>query len=161
MSDNLIRDADSVSELPKFGSWISYLYTITTCRTIVKLARSLQAAAAWPGVHSGDSYLYTITKQETILKLPTGPAHAPGGPLRGPGQLLSLFHRTCKYKLQVHDPPCLHPWIQILVSNIRFPQYFKLDKYAIIVGRRTTYALPNEPTSQRLHSHRATAVPQV
>lgn len=73
MSDNLIRDADknadSVSELPKFGSSISYLYTITNGKTIVKLARSLQAAAAWPGVHSGDSYLYTITKQKTKIKL--------------------------------------------------------------------------------------------
>ena len=123
MSDNLSGDADknadSVSELPKFGSWISYLYTITKHETKIKLARSLQAAANWPGVHSGDSYLYTITNGKTIVKLPTGPAHAPEDP-QGPGQLLSLFHRTCKYKLQVHDPPActrgFKYWFQILDS---------------------------------------------
>ena len=90
MSDNLSGDADknadSVSELQAVARLAqrmrSYLYTITNGKTIVKLARSLQAAADGPGVHSGDSYLYTITKQKTILKLPTGPAHAPGGPPR-------------------------------------------------------------------------------
>lgn len=45
---------------------------------------------------------------------------------QGPERVVSLFCRTCKYKLQVPHPPRLHPWIQILVSNIQFPNILNL-----------------------------------
>lgn len=61
MSDNLIRDADKnadiLSELPKFESWILYLYTITRGKTKIKLARSLRLPLLGPEFESWISYL--------------------------------------------------------------------------------------------------------
>lgn len=74
MSDNLSGDADknadSVSELQAVARLAqrmrSYLYTITKHETKIKLARSLQAAAALPKFAQGpliSLYDYACAKQ--------------------------------------------------------------------------------------------------
>ena len=89
MSDNLIGDADknadSVSELEAAarlaqGPPIS-LYDYET-RNNSKTRPQSSGCRQNSVVHFGDSYHYGITKQKIIVKLPTGPAHAPGGPPR-------------------------------------------------------------------------------